>query len=253
MSQLFSLGEIRLFACPLPIADWVPCDGRLLDIRSNLALFDFLGAAYGGDSRNNFAIPNLPSVAGLVYGMSLAGGFQYAGAYVDGLMTSIQLFPQLPQLVPENWTICDGRSLSPNTNPALFSLLGTTFGGDGVNSFQLPNLQALQPTTGPTIPYFICTDGFYPATNNRAQHLDYLSRVFPFAGPLPGNLPAGSLPARGEALNPNFNLALFSLLGTRFGGDGRNTFNLPSPPALLSGDVEIPSLIMTSGVYPSRD
>jgi microcystin-dependent protein len=237
----------------LPFVDWVPCDGRLLDIRSHLALFNFIGNAYGGDGRTSFAIPNLPPVAGLVYGMSLSGSFQFSGAYVDGLMTSIQPFPQLPQLLPQNWTICDGRSLNVPANQALFSLLGTTFGGDGVNSFQVPNLQPLQPTTGPAIPYCICNDGFFPSPNSRAQHLDYLSRLFPFAGPLPSNLPAGSLPARGEALNLNRNQGLFSLLGTRFGGDGRSTFNLPSPPSLRSGDVDIPLLIVTSGVYPSRE
>jgi microcystin-dependent protein len=42
---------------------------------------------------------------------------------------------------PQNWAICDGRLLSINQNQALFSLLGTYYGGDGVNNFGLPDLQ----------------------------------------------------------------------------------------------------------------
>jgi len=42
---------------------------------------------------------------------------------------------------PRNWAFCNGQILAISTNQALFSLLGTTFGGDGVRTFALPNLQ----------------------------------------------------------------------------------------------------------------
>ena len=42
---------------------------------------------------------------------------------------------------PKGWTFCNGQSLPINQNQALFSLLGTTFGGNGQTTFQLPNLQ----------------------------------------------------------------------------------------------------------------
>lgn len=42
---------------------------------------------------------------------------------------------------PRNWTFCDGQLLSVSANTALFSLLGTTFGGDGRTSFGLPDLR----------------------------------------------------------------------------------------------------------------
>lgn len=41
---------------------------------------------------------------------------------------------------PKGWMFCDGRLLSISQNTALFSLLGTTYGGDGVSTFALPNL-----------------------------------------------------------------------------------------------------------------
>ena len=42
---------------------------------------------------------------------------------------------------PKGWTLCDGQLLPINQNQALFSLLGTTYGGDGRINFGLPNLQ----------------------------------------------------------------------------------------------------------------
>jgi len=46
---------------------------------------------------------------------------------------------------PENWALCNGQLLSISQNEALFNLLGTTYGGDGVNTFALPNLQSRVP------------------------------------------------------------------------------------------------------------
>lgn len=42
---------------------------------------------------------------------------------------------------PKRWMLCQGQTLPINTNQALFSLLGTTYGGDGVTTFQLPDLR----------------------------------------------------------------------------------------------------------------
>ena len=42
---------------------------------------------------------------------------------------------------PKGWTLCNGQTLPINQNQALFSLLGTTYGGNGQTTFQLPNLQ----------------------------------------------------------------------------------------------------------------
>ena len=41
---------------------------------------------------------------------------------------------------PQGWEICDGRLLPVRGNEVLYSLIGTTYGGDGVNNFGLPNL-----------------------------------------------------------------------------------------------------------------
>ena len=46
---------------------------------------------------------------------------------------------------PKGWTFCNGQLLPINQNQALFSILGTTYGGDGMRTFGLPNLQGRTP------------------------------------------------------------------------------------------------------------
>lgn len=46
---------------------------------------------------------------------------------------------------PKGWALCNGEELPINQNQALFSLLGTTYGGNGATNFALPNLQARVP------------------------------------------------------------------------------------------------------------
>lgn len=49
------------------------------------------------------------------------------------------------EFAPKGWALCNGQLLPINQNQALFSLLGTTYGGDGRTTFALPNLQARTP------------------------------------------------------------------------------------------------------------
>lgn len=53
------LSEIRLMSFSFPPKGWALCDGQLLPINQNQALFSLLGTTYGGDGRVNFALPDL--------------------------------------------------------------------------------------------------------------------------------------------------------------------------------------------------
>ncbi|MBZ2197325.1 phage tail protein [Occultella gossypii] len=53
------LGTIQLFAFPFVPRGWAACDGRLLAISQNAALFSLLGTQYGGDGQTTFAVPDL--------------------------------------------------------------------------------------------------------------------------------------------------------------------------------------------------
>ncbi len=64
-------------------------------------------------------------------------------------MSEIRLFAA--NFAPRNWALCSGQILAISTNQALFSLLGTTFGGNGVQTFALPDFRGRIPAgTGVT-------------------------------------------------------------------------------------------------------
>lgn len=59
---------------------------------------------------------------------------------------------------PVNWATCSGQILAITQNTALFSLIGTTYGGNGTTTFQLPDLQGrvmIHQGTGPGLPTFV--------------------------------------------------------------------------------------------------
>ncbi len=59
------LSEIRIFSFNFPPKGWTLCNGQLLPINQNQALFALLGTTYGGDGRVNFALPNLQGRLGI--------------------------------------------------------------------------------------------------------------------------------------------------------------------------------------------
>ena len=68
----------------------------------------------------------------------------------DPFVAEIRIFPF--NFPPKGWAFCDGQLLPLSQNTALFSLLGTTYGGDGKSNFALPNMQGnapMHPGQGP--------------------------------------------------------------------------------------------------------
>src|SRR5215510_15120307 len=69
------VAEIRIFPFNFPPTGWAFCDGQLLPISQNTALFSLLGTTYGGDGKSTFALPNLqgdaPMQQGQGQGLSL--------------------------------------------------------------------------------------------------------------------------------------------------------------------------------------
>jgi microcystin-dependent protein len=61
----------------------------------------------------------------------------------DPFVAEIRIFPF--NFAPKGWAWCDGQLMPLSQNTALFSLLGTTYGGDGKSTFALPNLQGRAP------------------------------------------------------------------------------------------------------------
>src|SRR2546430_13278297 len=68
----------------------------------------------------------------------------------DPFVAEIRIFPF--NFAPKGWAWCDGQLLPLSQNTALFSLLGTTYGGDGKSNFALPDMQGnapMHPGQGP--------------------------------------------------------------------------------------------------------
>ena len=61
----------------------------------------------------------------------------------DPFVAEIRIFPF--NFAPKGWAFCNGQLLPISQNTALFSLLGTTYGGDGKSTFALPNLEGNAP------------------------------------------------------------------------------------------------------------
>src|SRR6201991_735780 len=95
MSDQF-VAEIRIFPFNFPPTGWAFCQGQLMSISQNTALFSLLGTTYGGDGRSTFALPDLqgasPVQAGQGQGLSQYDLGQRGGSASVALLTS-----ELPQ------------------------------------------------------------------------------------------------------------------------------------------------------------
>lgn len=163
---------------------------------------------------------------------------------------------------------CDGASLPIHTNQALFSLLGTTYGGDGRTDFKIPNLAQRFPANGVT--YYIAVEGYFPSGDATPVLKDGDIRYFAYTASSPQegfparttgeivlaknvdeNASAGRvLPADGRELQIKSHVSLFALVGTAFGGDGKTTFKLPNLSGVKSPIDGAKYYITTGGKFP---
>ncbi len=144
------------------------------------------------------------------------------------LLGSLLLIPY--DFVPKNFDKCAGQILPIEANPALFTLLGNRFGGDGKKTFGLPDMRGHEPIKG--LSYVIATYGIYPSRKAVMRPNQY--GIAPLLGQLllVAYLPKYTPPPNwatcdGQLLTIDKHVALYSLLGTTFGGDGQKTFALP--------------------------
>ena len=94
MSQPF-IGEIRMFGGNFAPAGWAFCDGQLIPISENDALFTLIGTTYGGDGQETFALPNLQSRVPMHAGTGPDGVTYQLGeaAGVESVTLTIQQIP----------------------------------------------------------------------------------------------------------------------------------------------------------------
>jgi microcystin-dependent protein len=126
------LGEIRVFGFNFAPQGWAMCNGQLMSITQNTALFSLIGTYYGGDGISTFALPNLQSRVAIHQGQG-PGLTPYVlgeAAGTEAVTLNAQQMPQHNHLV-----FCNGAATGRG---------GTTFGGGAgetpVNNF--PGLAA---------------------------------------------------------------------------------------------------------------
>lgn len=90
------VGEIRIFTGNFAPTGWALCNGQLLPISQNTALFSLLGTSYGGDGKSNFALPNLQGRFPLHQGQGPGLTPRFVGE-TDGAASVSLLANEMPQ------------------------------------------------------------------------------------------------------------------------------------------------------------
>ncbi len=130
MSNPF-IGEIRMFSGNFAPQGWAFCNGQLMAIAQNDALFTLLGTTYGGDGQNTFGLPDLRGRVPVHQGSGFIIG-QLAGNETATVLTN--------QLPPHIHTV--GVGGSANTNSPLNNRLASTAAGSEIYA----------PPGGPIVP-----------------------------------------------------------------------------------------------------
>ena len=163
------LGSILLFPYNFIPQHFEKCAGQILPIRSNPALFSLLFDRFGGDGQKDFGLPDMRGhapIKELTYVIATNGLYpnrknlkpRYQGAPLLGQLSLVAYRPK--HIPPAGWASCDGQLLKIDNHGLLYALLGTTFGGDGITTFALPDLREHELLKG--ITYLIALHGRFP-------------------------------------------------------------------------------------------
>jgi microcystin-dependent protein len=123
---------------------------------------------------------------------------------------------------PRGWIPCTGQILSMNDDRALFSLLGTKFGGNGTTSFAVPDFGSVAPHG---LQYCIATQGVFPQREGPSGRLTAVGEIsiLPY-----GFTPEPYVGCTGQRLDIAEYSELYAVIGTNFGGDGAGWFGVPN-------------------------
>lgn len=168
------LGEIYLFAGNFAPQGWAFCDGQLLSIAENSALFNLIGTTYGGDGQTTFALPDLRGRVPIHFGTSPVSATVYPQGQQGGMEGVALQTGQLPPhrhsasangggnvVSPANafWSTDPAGNTAAYTNPSNNTMRADAIGAP---SPALPH-DNMQPFLG--INYIISLSGIFPSQN----------------------------------------------------------------------------------------
>ena len=184
-------------------------------------------------------------------------GAKRAGAEVQGGDPFIGEIAMVGfNFAPRGWAFCDGQLLAIASNQALFSLLGTTYGGDGRTTFGLPDLRGRFPMhegTGPGLSSKSLgqkggVENVVMTANQMPSHNHALSGQ---SSNGTSDLPTGHMVARDPAGTPGYGDGAANVVGmhgSSIGNVGGNQQQTNVPPFLV-----INFIIALQGLFPSRN
>jgi microcystin-dependent protein len=166
------LGEIRMFGGNFAPIGWALCQGQLLPISENDALFTLIGTTYGGDGQSTFGLPDLQGRAPIHAGQG-AGLSNYTPGEKGGAETVTLTVQQIPvhshQLAASTGA---GTTANPGANVLAAGPSGALY-VDGVTPTDALAGSALTPVGGSqphenlmpyvAITYIICLNGLFPS------------------------------------------------------------------------------------------
>lgn len=164
------LGEIRIFPFNFPPKGWTFCEGQLMPISQNTALFSLLGTTYGGDGKVSFALPNLQGSAPMHPGQGPGLSLHSLGE--SGGSSNITLLESEIPSHSHSFNVSD--KVSESSEPMANSLAVADFGvyNSNTNSLKQLNEASLTPVGGSLphnnmMPYLafnfcIAVHGIYP-------------------------------------------------------------------------------------------
>ena len=168
----------------------------------------------------------------------------------DPFIAEIRIFAG--NFAPRGWAFCDGTLLAISQNTALFSLVGTTYGGNGDTNFAIPNLRdraPMHPGTGPGLtPRRLGeTGGADTTTLTLAEMPSHTHELEPSAGAPETSSPAGAAPAGGAIFSNAGGEPLAPMSSDAVESTGAGAAMENRQPLL-----EMNFIIALTGTYPSR-
>ena len=172
---------------------------------------------------------------------------------VETFLGEIRMFAG--NFAPTGWAFCQGQLLPIAQNTALFSLLGTTYGGDGMTTFALPDLRGRVPVgfgQGPSLSNRVIGEQFGSelVTLNINQMPSHNHTVNAVTSEGNQNLPTNSLPANTKALDKEYSdaNANTTMKATMVNPTGGN-----QPFGVTQPSLGVNFIIALQGIYPSRN
>lgn len=167
------IGEIRAVGFNFAPKNWAMCNGQILAIAQNQALFSILGTTYGGNGTTTFALPDLRGRTPIHFGTDPQAGTytlgQKAGAETVTLQTNEM--PAHNHLVKANATANNEVATNnfPAGPPSGNNVYGPQSGAATMDPALVPNAGGSQPHSNLqpylTINYIICLVGIFPSRN----------------------------------------------------------------------------------------